>query len=162
MIRGNAAILKCSIPSFVAEFVEVLSWQDNQGNTYSKGSQELAGDWLILWLYDSKHSREFGAAAVVAQLGNKIGNRKEIYRIFIVLQSWRSIMKRKLFPSTWYAVMQLFSSARYQASWRNSWRLTRGKAAMGPAIECHRITVPALYKHLIINFLYYTIPLRVL
>jgi hypothetical protein len=34
VIRGNAAILKCSIPSFVAEFVQVVSWQDDQGNSF--------------------------------------------------------------------------------------------------------------------------------
>ncbi|KAG5309252.1 DSCL protein, partial [Acromyrmex insinuator] len=34
VIRGNAAILKCSIPSFVAEFVQVIGWQDDQGNSF--------------------------------------------------------------------------------------------------------------------------------
>lgn len=34
VIRGNAAILKCSIPSFVAEFVQVVGWQDDQGNSF--------------------------------------------------------------------------------------------------------------------------------
>lgn len=28
MIRGNSAVLKCSIPSFVADFVNVVSWHD--------------------------------------------------------------------------------------------------------------------------------------
>lgn len=28
MIRGNSAVLKCSIPSFVADFVAVVSWHD--------------------------------------------------------------------------------------------------------------------------------------
>lgn len=31
MIRGNAAVLKCSIPSFVADFVRVESWIDELG-----------------------------------------------------------------------------------------------------------------------------------
>lgn len=31
VIRGNAAILKCSIPSFVADFVRVESWIDELG-----------------------------------------------------------------------------------------------------------------------------------
>lgn len=35
VIRGNSAILKCSIPSFVADFVHVVSWQDDAGNTYT-------------------------------------------------------------------------------------------------------------------------------
>lgn len=35
VIRGNSAILKCSIPSFVADFVSVLSWNDEDGNIYT-------------------------------------------------------------------------------------------------------------------------------
>lgn len=37
VLRGNAAILKCHIPSFVAEFVEVDSWvQDESTNIYAR------------------------------------------------------------------------------------------------------------------------------
>lgn len=32
VIKGNSAVLKCSIPSFVADFVRVESWIDEQGN----------------------------------------------------------------------------------------------------------------------------------
>lgn len=32
VIKGNAAILKCSIPSFVADFVRVESWIDEEGS----------------------------------------------------------------------------------------------------------------------------------
>lgn len=35
VIRGNAAILKCSIPSFVADFVSVVAWNDDVGNSYT-------------------------------------------------------------------------------------------------------------------------------
>lgn len=31
VMRGNAAILKCSIPSFVADFVHVIGWFDDEG-----------------------------------------------------------------------------------------------------------------------------------
>lgn len=31
VIKGNPAILKCSIPSFVADFVQVESWIDDEG-----------------------------------------------------------------------------------------------------------------------------------
>ncbi|XP_050305202.1 cell adhesion molecule Dscam2 isoform X24 [Anthonomus grandis grandis] len=34
VIRGNTAVLKCSIPSFVADFVSVDSWIDDSGKTY--------------------------------------------------------------------------------------------------------------------------------
>lgn len=30
VLRGNAAIIKCHIPSFVAEFVEVDSWIEDE------------------------------------------------------------------------------------------------------------------------------------
>lgn len=38
VIRGNAAVLKCSIPSFVADFVKVEAWIDEEGTviTYSE------------------------------------------------------------------------------------------------------------------------------
>lgn len=35
VILGNAAVLKCSIPSFVADFVSVISWQDDQGDSFA-------------------------------------------------------------------------------------------------------------------------------
>ncbi|KAL7294787.1 hypothetical protein TKK_0011721 [Trichogramma kaykai] len=41
VIRGNAAILKCSIPSFVAEFVQIVGWQDDQGNTFNMGAESV-------------------------------------------------------------------------------------------------------------------------
>lgn len=32
VIKGNTAVLKCSIPSFVADFVKVESWVDESNN----------------------------------------------------------------------------------------------------------------------------------
>ena len=34
VILGNSALVKCDIPSFVADFVSVVSWIDNNGNEY--------------------------------------------------------------------------------------------------------------------------------
>lgn len=34
VIRGNSALLKCKIPSFVADFVYVDTWIDNDGIEY--------------------------------------------------------------------------------------------------------------------------------
>lgn len=31
VIKGNSAVLKCSIPSFVADFVRVEAWIDEEG-----------------------------------------------------------------------------------------------------------------------------------
>ncbi|KPJ11137.1 Down syndrome cell adhesion molecule-like protein CG42256 [Papilio machaon] len=40
VIRGNSAILKCSIPSFVADFVNVVSWHDEAGNAFTPTENE--------------------------------------------------------------------------------------------------------------------------
>ena len=37
VIIGNTALLKCKIPSFVADFVSVESWKDNENNEYFSG-----------------------------------------------------------------------------------------------------------------------------
>lgn len=34
VMKGNAAILKCSIPSFVSDFVSVVGWVDEEGNEF--------------------------------------------------------------------------------------------------------------------------------
>ncbi|XP_026295717.1 Down syndrome cell adhesion molecule isoform X37 [Apis mellifera] len=47
VIRGNAAILKCTIPSFVAEFVSVDSWVGSDGSTF-KPTNDYDGKYLVL------------------------------------------------------------------------------------------------------------------
>ncbi|XP_076672502.1 Down syndrome cell adhesion molecule 1 isoform X8 [Andrena cerasifolii] len=47
VIRGNAAILKCSIPSFVAEFVQVVSWQDDQGNSFNPDEKNVVSQFYV-------------------------------------------------------------------------------------------------------------------
>lgn len=34
VIRGNSVVMKCEIPSFVADFVFVDHWLDTDGNNY--------------------------------------------------------------------------------------------------------------------------------
>lgn len=36
VIKGNAAVLKCNIPSFVSDHVEVVSWVDTTGLEYQR------------------------------------------------------------------------------------------------------------------------------
>ncbi len=38
VIRGNAAIIKCVIPSFVHDFVDVVSWHTDQEDTFYPGT----------------------------------------------------------------------------------------------------------------------------
>nr|XP_033326639.1 Down syndrome cell adhesion molecule-like protein Dscam2 isoform X8 [Megalopta genalis] len=46
-IRGNSAILKCVVPSFVADFVKVLSWHTDQGDEFLPGD-DYDGKYLVL------------------------------------------------------------------------------------------------------------------
>lgn len=43
ILRGNSATLKCLIPSFVADFVEVISWESEgeESYTYSEASKYI-------------------------------------------------------------------------------------------------------------------------
>ena len=38
VIIGNDALVKCSIPSFVADFGSVVGWVDSEGNEYHKAA----------------------------------------------------------------------------------------------------------------------------
>ena len=43
VINGNDALLKCEIPSFVADFVTIDSWIDNERNEYFIGMNNNYG-----------------------------------------------------------------------------------------------------------------------
>lgn len=34
VIKGNSALLKCNIPSFVSDFVDIIEWTDSNGSHY--------------------------------------------------------------------------------------------------------------------------------
>jgi hypothetical protein len=34
VIRGNSVVMKCEVPSFVADFVYVVNWLDSDGGVY--------------------------------------------------------------------------------------------------------------------------------
>lgn len=51
-IRGNSAILKCVVPSFVADFVKVLSWHTDQGEEFVPGD-----DFGIIFAVNSLKNR---------------------------------------------------------------------------------------------------------
>ena len=39
VINGNDVIMKCNIPSFVADFVSVISWVDSEGSEFHMNSK---------------------------------------------------------------------------------------------------------------------------
>ncbi|XP_060864227.1 cell adhesion molecule Dscam2 isoform X43 [Metopolophium dirhodum] len=47
VIRGNSVIMKCEIPSFVADFVSVTHWVDSTGNSYYHDN-DYDGKYLVL------------------------------------------------------------------------------------------------------------------
>ena len=61
VIIGNSALMKCDVPSFVADFVSVNSWVDNQGqehfatnNNGISNNMSNMGHTIILKLIDQK------------------------------------------------------------------------------------------------------------
>lgn len=48
VIKGNSVVMKCGIPSFVADFVTVLSWSTDKGDNYYPGVDY--GTW---WLWQN-------------------------------------------------------------------------------------------------------------
>jgi len=60
VIRGNSAVMKCEIPSFVADFVSVTHWVDSLGKEYypdrDYGTQLymhilLSGEYCEIYFY---------------------------------------------------------------------------------------------------------------
>lgn len=43
VIRGNSVILKCKIPSFVADFVSIEAWLDEEGNEFNNSVNHNIG-----------------------------------------------------------------------------------------------------------------------
>lgn len=43
VIKGNTVIFKCIVPSFVADYVSIVSWEDTVGNRYSLSSNDHFG-----------------------------------------------------------------------------------------------------------------------
>ncbi|GJQ87297.1 Dscam [Trypoxylus dichotomus] len=54
VIRGNAAVMKCEVPSFVSDFVVVENWQDSKGNTYLPGD-----NFVVQQFYEARVIDEF-------------------------------------------------------------------------------------------------------
>ncbi|CAG0883702.1 unnamed protein product [Darwinula stevensoni] len=64
VMRGNDALLKCEIPSFVGEFVEVRAWEDSDGRNFYPGSSSGKNDRIspisvVLQSYETEPENEF-------------------------------------------------------------------------------------------------------
>lgn len=91
VIRGNSAVMKCKIPSFVADFVSVESWvaDDGQVHTYTTTSDNYGNGQWCYWCWSYMN----------------------------LFQLWRSHTKQKLTTNMWSVETVLWWSVRYQASW---------------------------------------------
>lgn len=45
VIRGNSVVMKCEIPSYVADFVFVDLWLDSEGRNYYPNNAAETGTW---------------------------------------------------------------------------------------------------------------------
>uniref|UniRef100_A0A182WFX6 Ig-like domain-containing protein n=1 Tax=Anopheles minimus TaxID=112268 RepID=A0A182WFX6_9DIPT len=82
VIRGNSAIMKCEIPSFVSDFVAVDLWSDSDGNEYYPGE---SGDYVVHQHYQIRVNDEFvlnGNAAILKCLV------PSFLQDFITIESW--------------------------------------------------------------------------
>lgn len=44
VIKGNPAVLKCNIPSFVSDHVEIIEWLDTNGGQYFRDDNSSGMD----------------------------------------------------------------------------------------------------------------------
>lgn len=51
VIRGNSVVLKCKIPSFVADFVAVTMWEDSEGNNFHPS--DSYGTYSLTFWFDT-------------------------------------------------------------------------------------------------------------
>lgn len=50
VIKGNSAVFKCQIPSFVADHVEIIEWVDTNGGSYIKNATGISFSSVIRFL----------------------------------------------------------------------------------------------------------------
>ncbi|EDW31485.1 GL10941 [Drosophila persimilis] len=100
VIRGNAAVIKCLIPSFVADFVEVVSWHADEEESYFPGTEYVV----------SQHYEEDIHKAFVIR-GNSAILKCDIPSFvadFVNVISWHSDQQENFYPDTEYVVSQFY------------------------------------------------------
>lgn len=49
ILRGNSAVLKCLVPSFVADFIEMVGWEISDGQVFiASGTEDNYGKSRIM------------------------------------------------------------------------------------------------------------------
>ncbi|KAF7271149.1 hypothetical protein GWI33_015955 [Rhynchophorus ferrugineus] len=100
VIRGNSAILKCEIPSFVADFVSVVSWHTDQNENFFPDAPEVVTQY-----YDIDVIKEFAirgnAAIMKCQIPSFVAD-------FVAVVSWHTDQNEDFYPMANPGVVQQF------------------------------------------------------
>ncbi|KAF0295698.1 Down syndrome cell adhesion molecule-like protein Dscam2 [Amphibalanus amphitrite] len=102
VIVGNSGVLRCEVPSFVADFVSVQSWVDSDGATYFPSE-----DYVVSQQYQTEVNNAHvivGNAAVLACVV------PSFVADFVQVASWEEAAGGSYFPSSRYAVSQQFNT----------------------------------------------------
>ncbi|KAJ8895518.1 hypothetical protein PR048_000854 [Dryococelus australis] len=81
VIRGNTAVLKCSIPSFVADFVQVEAWISDGGETHMPAT----GNYVVAQYYITEAENEYVIRGNSAVMKCKIPS---FVADFVFVESW--------------------------------------------------------------------------
>ncbi|XP_031351211.1 Down syndrome cell adhesion molecule-like protein Dscam2 isoform X3 [Photinus pyralis] len=106
VIRGNAAVLKCAIPSFVADFVIATSWADSEGNTYNMDEK----NYVVAQTYEVEADNEYvirgNSAVMKCEVPSFVSD-------FVVVENWQDSRGNTYLPGSDYVVNQYFEAQVY-------------------------------------------------
>uniref|UniRef100_A0A1A9V523 Ig-like domain-containing protein n=1 Tax=Glossina austeni TaxID=7395 RepID=A0A1A9V523_GLOAU len=105
VIRGNAAVLKCSIPSFVADFVQVVSWQDESGELYA--TLDEPNGRSVNQFYEAEVVSEYVIKGNTAVLKCTIPS---FVADFVKVEAWLASDSTEYLPSTSFVVNQHYGA----------------------------------------------------
>ncbi|XP_061930159.1 cell adhesion molecule Dscam2 isoform X11 [Apis cerana] len=94
-IRGNAAIFKCQVPSFVADHVDVVGWIDSNGGSYvADGQSYVVGQRYAVNVMD-EHVLRGNAAIIKCHIPSFVAE-------FVEVDSWIEDETTEIYPSADY------------------------------------------------------------
>lgn len=97
VIKGNTAVLKCNIPSFVTDFVKVEAWLSSDGEEYLPRPNFGTCSFLLGWLYLLNLSLNLKPDKLYAPLDSKLPTwylslsyillQRQFLKVFLVCSS---------------------------------------------------------------------------
>uniref|UniRef100_B4MR79 GK22019 n=1 Tax=Drosophila willistoni TaxID=7260 RepID=B4MR79_DROWI len=100
VIRGNSAILKCDIPSFVADFVNVISWHTDQDESFYPDAE-----YVVAQYYDTDVNKAYvirgNAAVLKCEIPSFVAD-------FVSVVSWHTDQNEDFLPGSEYVVSQFY------------------------------------------------------